>query len=98
MLAGSLMAGLGEEPLFRGLATDPLVLAGLAVLFGVLHHIRWSLWPFTLWAIYEGLLFAAALYGTGNLFVTMVAHGLHDLTGFWIFRAQARRLPERPAA
>jgi hypothetical protein len=92
--AGSLMAGLGEEPFFRGLSTDPMVLGALAVVFGLLHHVRRSLWPFTLWAIYEGLLFAAALYFTGNLFVTMVAHCLHDLVGFWILRREANRFAQ----
>jgi membrane protease YdiL (CAAX protease family) len=96
MLTGSLMAGLGEEPFFRGLSTDPLMLVGGALLFGLLHHIRWSLWPFTLWAIYEGLLFALALYLTGNLLVTMFAHFLHDLGGFLIFRRRAQRVAEQP--
>jgi hypothetical protein len=91
MAAGSLMAGLGEEPFFRGLSTDPLMLGTLAVAFGLFHHIRRRLWPFTLWAIYEGLLFAAAVLFTANLFVSMVAHGLHDLVGFAILRREANR-------
>jgi membrane protease YdiL (CAAX protease family) len=91
LVAGSLMAGLGEEPLFRGLGTDPVYLAGAAVVFGLLHHIRRRLWPFTLWAIYEGLLFAGILYLTSNLLVTMIAHTLHDLTGFLLFRHESRR-------
>lgn len=86
IFAGALLAGLGEEPLFRGISTNPIVLAIGAVVFGLLHHIRRGLWPFTLWSIYEGLLFAVALYVTQNLVVVMVAHFLHDLTGFCIFR------------
>ncbi len=86
VLAGAAMAGLGEEWIFRGLSTRPVYLVCAAVGFGLLHHIRWSLWPFTVWAIYQGLLFAAALAFTGSLAVTMVAHFLHDLAGFLIFR------------
>ncbi len=86
MFAGAALAGFGEELLFRGLATNPIYLTAAAVAFGLLHHVRLALWPFTCWAIYEGLLFAAALYVTGALLVPMVAHFLHDLAGFLIFR------------
>jgi membrane protease YdiL (CAAX protease family) len=86
ILVGALMAGLGEELVFRGLGINPFYLIGSAIAFGLLHHIRRSLWPFTLWAIWEGLLFAGALYYTDLLCVTMVAHFLHDLTGFFLFR------------
>jgi membrane protease YdiL (CAAX protease family) len=40
--------------------------------------------------VYEGLLFAAAMYATGELAVTMTAHFLHDLTGFLLFRFLTR--------
>src|SRR5262249_25713674 len=86
ILIGSWMAGLGEELVFRGLGMSPAYLVSAAAAFGVLHHIRRDLWPFTLWAIWQGLLFAAALYVTELLCVTMVAHFLHDLTGFLLFR------------
>jgi membrane protease YdiL (CAAX protease family) len=91
ILAGSLMAGAGEELVFRGLSPAPAYLACAAVVFGGLHHIRASLWPFTLWAAYQGLLFAAALSLTGALAVTMVAHFLHDLAGFLLFVHLNRR-------
>jgi membrane protease YdiL (CAAX protease family) len=86
ILAGAAMAGLGEELVFRGLATGPVYLAVAAVVFGLLHHVRGPLWPFTLWAMWQGLLLGAAVLLTGDLFVSMVAHFLHDLTGFLIFR------------
>jgi len=86
MLTGALMAGVGEETVFRGLSAQPLELAIAAVVFGLLHHIRARFWPFTLWAIYQGLLLAGAIYLTGALFVPMLAHFLHDLAGFLIFR------------
>jgi membrane protease YdiL (CAAX protease family) len=86
IVAGAAVAGLGEELVFRGLSLNPAYLIGAAVVFGLLHHIRWSLWPFTVWAVWQGLLLAAALYLTGDLAVTMVAHFLHDFAGFLIFR------------
>ena len=84
--AGAALAGIGEELIFRGMSTHLGYLIPSAVVFGLLHHIRRSLWPFTLWAIWEGLLFAAALWYFQDLVVTMVAHFLHDFAGFLIFR------------
>jgi uncharacterized protein len=86
ILLGALMAGVGEELVFRGLTLDPILLTLSAVVFGLLHHVRRPLWPFTIWAIWQGLLFTAALLWTQDLAVTMVAHFLHDLTGFLVFR------------
>jgi membrane protease YdiL (CAAX protease family) len=86
ILAGAAMAGFGEEWVFRGLGSGPVYLIASAVVFGLLHHVRRSLWPFTLWAVWEGLLFAAAVWYFERLAVTMTAHFLHDLAGFLIFR------------
>lgn len=91
MLAGAAMAGLGEEVLFRGVSMSPVYLGVGAVLFGLLHHIRGRLWPFTVWAAWQGVLFSAAILYTGDLAVTMTAHFLHDLAGFLIFRHLNRR-------
>jgi membrane protease YdiL (CAAX protease family) len=88
LFLGSLMAGVGEELVFRGLGTAPAYLIAAAVLFGLLHHVRAELWPFTLWSIWEGALFALALWLTGALVVTMTAHFLHDAVGFLIFRLE----------
>jgi membrane protease YdiL (CAAX protease family) len=86
ILAGAAMAGLGEELVFRGLSKEAPYLIVSAVAFGLLHHVRWSLWPFTAWAVWQGLLFAAALWYFEALSVTMTAHFLHDFAGFLIFR------------
>ncbi len=91
IVAGSLMAGIGEELVFRGLSASPFVLFPLALLFGLLHHIRRSLWGFTVWSIWEGVLFAGTMISTGELVVTMVAHFLHDFLGFFAFRWENRR-------
>jgi membrane protease YdiL (CAAX protease family) len=86
MVTGALMAGIGEELVFRGLGTSLAYLLPMALLFGALHHIRGSLWHVTVWAVWEGILFALAVYLTRELAVTMVAHFLHDLLGFLLFR------------
>jgi membrane protease YdiL (CAAX protease family) len=91
MVAGASMAGIGEELIFRGLGTSRWYLIGAAVVFGLLHHIRRSLWPFTLWSILEGCLLGLALILTGELVVTMVAHFLHDLIGFIIFKVDRNK-------
>ncbi|HMF11684.1 MAG TPA: CPBP family intramembrane glutamic endopeptidase [Gemmataceae bacterium] len=93
ILAGSLMAGVGEELVFRGLSESHVYLVGGALAFGVLHHVRRDLWPFTVWAVWQGLLFASVVYLTEMLAVTMVAHFLHDLAGFLIFRYVNTRMP-----
>jgi membrane protease YdiL (CAAX protease family) len=91
MVAGAMIAGIGEELIFRGLGTSAWYLFGAAVVFGLLHHIRRSLWPFTLWSILEGCLFGLALILTGELAVTMVAHFLHDLIGFIVFKVERNK-------
>jgi membrane protease YdiL (CAAX protease family) len=86
VMAGALMAGVGEELFFRGLSAGPVLLGVSAVAFGLLHHVRRRLTVFTVWAAWQGVLLGAALVWSGNLAVTMVAHFLHDATGFVIFR------------
>jgi membrane protease YdiL (CAAX protease family) len=91
LLAGSAMAGVGEEIVFRGLSSGPFYLVTGAVVFGLLHHLPGSLRPYTVWSIWEGLLLAAALWLTEELVVTMIAHFLHDAIGFVIFWMERRR-------
>ncbi len=94
MLAGALLAGLGEELVFRGLTArlDLLLLANVP--FALLHHLRRDLWLFTAWAGYQGLLFALVLHFSGSLFVTMTAHFLHDGAGFLLVRRLNRAARE----
>jgi hypothetical protein len=85
MVCGGLMAGIGEELVFRGQGSAPALLFPRAILFGLLHHIRRDLWLFTLWSIWEGMLFALALLWCGQLLPLMLAHFFHDLGGFLVF-------------
>jgi membrane protease YdiL (CAAX protease family) len=94
MLVGAGMAGIGEELLFRGVSVQPFGLGIAAIIFGMLHHVGPRLWLFTIWSAYQGLLLAVAVYATDALFITMVAHFLHDFCGFLVFRLVNQRAAE----
>lgn len=83
MVLISLLAGVGEEGLFRGILQGYLAgiigdlpaLGAAAALFGLLHFIT------PLYAILAGVmgLYLGWLYmATGNLLVPMIVHGLYD--------------------
>jgi membrane protease YdiL (CAAX protease family) len=86
ILTGALMAGIGEELVFRGLSASPWFLVPAGIVFGLLHHLGRPLRLFTLWFVWEGLLFALAMLVTGQLIATMAAHFLHDFVGLLAFR------------
>jgi hypothetical protein len=94
MLTGAAMAGLGEELVFRGSGTGPYYLFGMAFVFAAVHHLRGELWPFTFWSLWEGILFALVMLFSGELVACMVAHFLHDLIGFLLFRFENHRVAE----
>lgn len=96
--AGGLLAG-GEELVFRGtllewLRTDGGVsaagaVAATAVVFGLAHLIlRRDLWPFAVWAVWEGALLGTVYVLSGSLLVVVVLHVLHDMGGFGLFAFQ----------
>jgi membrane protease YdiL (CAAX protease family) len=99
--AGGLMAGAGEEPLFRGVILQGLISrAGLgpvpailltALLFGAMHRMPdRRLAPFALWAVLQGLVLGAVYVLTGSLLVPMLIHLAHDISGFSVFAIQRR--------
>jgi membrane protease YdiL (CAAX protease family) len=101
MVAGGLLAG-GEELLFRGVMLEGLrTLAALpapwavlfvALVFGLAHLIpQRLLWPFALWAVWEGVLLGGVFVLSGSLAVVIVLHVVHDFLGFAIFAHQRRR-------
>lgn len=99
-VVGGLVAGLGEEPLFRGVllpllsAPSPLVgLLATAALFGAAHFIRPSLWLLAVWAAWQGILLGAAYSLTGSLAAVMLAHFLHDTSAFLALTLGARSEP-----
>jgi membrane protease YdiL (CAAX protease family) len=97
IVLGSLMAGAGEELVFRSLDPGPAYLFGSAVVFGLLHHVGRRLRLFTLWAVWQGVLFAVVMLIAQRIGVTMAAHFLHDLVGFCAFRFVYNRGEVPPA-
>jgi len=80
MLLVVTMAALGEEALFRG-GLQPLVgLVPTALLFGFSHGgWRRENWAYALAASLSGLLFGLVYSLTGDLWVTVIAHALHNV-------------------
>jgi len=80
----ALLAGLGEETLFRGLIQPALAthlpvwaaLAATATLFGLAH---WVTPTYALLAGIVGAYLGGLLLMSGNLLVPIVAHALYDL-------------------
>jgi membrane protease YdiL (CAAX protease family) len=114
--AGLLAAG--EELVFRGVLLEGLrsragwpaaaAVAVSALVFGLLHAIpRRALWPFTFWAVWEGVLLGAVYVLGGSLSVNMALHFLHDVFGFslfayqrrtgWLLGADLRRIRDEPS-
>jgi membrane protease YdiL (CAAX protease family) len=97
-VTGGLVAGLGEEPLYRGVLlpllsslSPGLGLLVTAVLFGAAHYVRPSLRLFAVWAAWQGFLLGVAFFFTGSLTAVMLAHFLHDTTAFYAIAHLSRR-------
>ncbi|MBX3177672.1 MAG: CPBP family intramembrane metalloprotease [Candidatus Hydrogenedentes bacterium] len=83
LLLISVLAGVGEEALFRGvlqpLLTEyiglPLALILVSLLFGLLHCISI---PYVVFASLLGAAFGALYASTGNILVPAVAHASYD--------------------
>ena len=104
-LAGiAVLAGLGEEMLFRGVLQDSLqrwlpvggAIVTAAVLFGILHAVTPT------YAVLAGVVgaFLGALYwGTGNLLAPVLAHAAYDFVALvYLTRGPGSDLPGRPDA
>jgi membrane protease YdiL (CAAX protease family) len=103
IVASGLLAGGGEELVFRGVLLQSLLsttamgtvpaVAVTAILFGAMHTLRDPrLAPFALWAVWQGILLGTAYVATGSLLLTMIVHAAHDGLGFTLL-ALRRRMP-----
>jgi membrane protease YdiL (CAAX protease family) len=101
-VAGGLMAGVGEEPFFRGVLVgcfeQPAVgVVAAAFVFGAMHHLRWRYISFSIWGVGEGLIFGTLYVTTGSILVPAIAHGMFDTVGFLYFeRLRDHRGQEAP--
>lgn len=85
MLAVVVAAAVGEEVLFRG-GLQPLVgLVPAALVFGFSHGgWRREMWAYAVAASVSGLLFGLAYHLTGHLWVTILAHALHNVASTFL--------------
>jgi membrane protease YdiL (CAAX protease family) len=95
-LASGIMAGAGEEPLFRGvllpLCGPPVVGVIVAgVVFGLAHYLRREYFGFLIWGMGEGFVFGTLYVVTGSIVVPAIAHGLFDTAGFLYFERLRRQ-------
>jgi membrane protease YdiL (CAAX protease family) len=74
----SVLAGLGEELLFRGVLQKELGIWIASAAFGLLHGPSRELWPLALWATGMGIALGVLYQASGNLFVPAFTHALYD--------------------
>lgn len=94
----SVMAGLGEEVLFRGLLLHhgsawlgmPAGLALSSLLFGLVHALSLA---YVVFASLLGLALGLLYLWSGNLVVPIVAHGVYDVVALWYLIHIRRETP-----
>jgi membrane protease YdiL (CAAX protease family) len=92
----SVLAGLGEEALFRGVIQGglvayigvPMAIVVSSVLFGLAHYISKT---YVVFAMTLGALFGLLYAWSGNIAVPMIAHVAYDFVALWyIYRKPGR--------
>lgn len=89
-LGAGLVAGIGEELLFRGALQPRVGLAVTTLLFAAAHLGTRPLLAIAPWVALEGLIFGLLYQQTGNLLYPMVAHGIHDTAAILILQRYNR--------
>ena len=84
----ALLAGLGEELVFRGALQPRIGLIAASVLFGFVHSITPA---YIVLAGAIGFFLGWVTQATGNLWPAILAHGLYDLFAFVMITRMARR-------
>lgn len=98
----SIMAGIGEEVLFRGYLLHhgvawfgaPVGLILSSLLFGLVHAISFA---YVLFATALGLALGMLYLWSGNLVVPIVAHGVYDVVALFYLVRLRRELPRPPS-
>lgn len=88
LLLIALMAGIGEELLFRGVIMPELGIAASGILFGLMHFAGRDLWFYTVWAVVIGIFFGNLYQWTGNLLVPIAVHAAYDFVALLYIRFQ----------
>ena len=93
MVLLSVVAGFGEEALFRGVLQPFSGIWMASLLFAVIHVLRWDSDGIKMMLFYMpfGLLLGGLYLYTDNLWGCCVAHTLYDLVALWRIRRYARR-------
>ena len=88
LLLLSVLPGLGEETLFRGVLQPEIGLPAASIVFGLLHSgLSRQLLPYGLWAALVGGVLGALYMVTGSLWGCIVAHALINALGIgWMRR------------
>ncbi|MGQ9487878.1 MAG: lysostaphin resistance A-like protein [Armatimonadota bacterium] len=88
MVLLSVVAGIGEEALFRGVLQPIVGVWFASLLFAVVHVLRWDSDGIKMIAFYLsfGLLLGWLYALTQNLWGCMVAHTLYDIIALWWIR------------
>lgn len=84
----ALVAGVGEEVLFRGVLQPRLGLLGSNLLFGLAHFITPA---YALTAALIGMFLGWLLDASGNLLAPVVAHGVYDFLAFLVVAREIRK-------
>ncbi len=92
----SVMAGVGEELLFRGAMQQDWGWAIASVLFGVCHMGGRATIPLAAWAAVTGGLLGWLMVATGGLLAPIVAHAVYDAVAL-VYIRWGPPLDEEPA-
>jgi membrane protease YdiL (CAAX protease family) len=84
------MAGVGEEWLFRGVLLPTVGLVLSSIVFGLAHIGGRSMIAFGVWASGMGLVLGALALLTGGLTAPVVAHGVYDMLALAYLRRGAQ--------
>ena len=87
----SLLAGIGEEILFRACLQNYWGLLPAALLFGLCHALSMTFFLFTFaMGLYLGWVYA---FSGNNLVIPIVIHALYDFLALWLYRRQTAGVP-----
>jgi membrane protease YdiL (CAAX protease family) len=85
------MAGIGEEWLFRGVLLPAMGWVLSSVVFGIAHIGGRSMLAFGVWASGMGFVLGGLALLTGGLTAPMVAHGVYDMLALAYLRQGAHK-------